>query len=76
MAHKQPTKATVHYRPSQWDIIKVGCSATVFPVDHTSPWVSNTKVCFTSAVQSLGPGEGEFETMNSIYKPKQENTDV
>ena len=69
MTHKQPTKATVHYRPTAWDIIKVGASATVFPTDHTSPWVSNEKVCFTSAVQSYDSATGVFETMNSIYKP-------
>ena len=72
MPHKQPTKATVHYRPSEWDTIKVGASATVFPVDHTSPWVSNEKVCFTSHVLWHDPETGEFETENSIYKPLKE----
>ena len=76
MTHKQPTKATVHYRPSQYDLIKVGASATVFPIDHTSPFVSNEKVCFTSTVQSYNRETGVFETLNSIYKPLKEETNV
>ena len=41
----------------------------VYPVDHTSPLVSNTKACLTSPVIFIDTESGEFHTLNSIYKP-------
>ncbi len=65
-------KKTVQYDVSRGTVgIAVGCSATVWPIDHTSPRVSNNYVCYTSTILRVEP-DGEFETMNSIYKPAKE----
>ena len=64
----QPNKATVQYRPSNFPIVE-GTSAWVYPVDHTSPMVSNKQIARTSRVLSYDRHTGVFETMNSIYKP-------
>lgn len=69
MSH--PTKAVVHYRSAGRSII-VGHSALVYPVDHMSPLVSNTTIAHTSRVIAIREN-GEFETLNSIYKPVKEN---
>lgn len=63
----QPTKATVLYRPSRTPIT-VGESAHVFPINHTSPLVSNRSICHTSLVAWYDEETGTFETDNSIYK--------
>ena len=72
LENKQPAKATVQYRPSVEGSIKVGYSALVWPVDHTSPFVSNEQVAVISKVISYDPETGVFETLNSIYKPFKE----
>lgn len=70
MDHYQLTqKKVVHYRPTSNDFIKLGHGALVYPVDHTSASVSNTKPVRTSQVIGFNPIEGGFETMNSIYRP-------
>jgi hypothetical protein len=61
------TKATVNYATIEGEL-RVGFSALVWPINHTSPWVSNKGIARTSAVVHIGEN-GEFETMNSIYKP-------
>lgn len=66
----QPTKATVFYRPSGFPIIE-GQGAHVYPINHTSPYVSNRHICHTSPVQYYDAESGTFETMNSIYKLKE-----
>lgn len=76
MANQQPAKATVYYRPSKLDVIKVGGSAFIVPVNHTSPFVSNGVRAMTSKVVWLNHTTGEFETLNSIYKPLKEETNV
>ena len=62
-------KKVVMYKP-QDDIIRVGYNAYVYPIDHTSDLVSNTKLVSTSKVVSYNSKTGEFETQNSIYKPQ------
>jgi hypothetical protein len=68
-----PDKAVVHYTPSSDDVIVYGQSAWVYPVDHTSPLVSNTKIVRTSPVVAIGHS-GQFETLNSVYKPVEYST--
>ena len=62
-------KQIVHYTPTDHDYIKVGDSANVYPTDHTSFLVSNSRICHTSQVLSYDEVTGVFETLNSIYKP-------
>lgn len=63
------TKAIVRYTPSEHDIIIRGKPAWVKPIDHTSPYVSNTQNVVTSKVLSIKKN-GVFETLNSIYVPE------
>lgn len=71
---KGNTKPVVHYTPNPHQFIPdvVGKGAMVWPVDHPnhlfSQNVSNETACFTSAVIRIGEN-GEFETLNTIYKP-------
>lgn len=67
-------KPVVHYTPNPKQYIPVhpGGSALVWPVDHTNhvpgQRVSNSTWCTTSEVVRVGDN-GEFETLNTIYKP-------
>jgi hypothetical protein len=61
-------KPIVHYTPTAFDSIVYGFYAYVEPVDHTSPYVSNTRAVTTSRVIRV-ENNGVFETMNSIYIP-------
>lgn len=63
-------KKIVHYKKDSDVHIYVGASAVVFPIDHPGPLVSNTKYIQTSTVISYNRATGEFETLNTIYKPK------
>ena len=66
------TKPVVHYIPNKYQQIKVGISAYVWPVDHPSDLVSNTKAIITSKVVSYDKDTGDFETLNtrySVYRP-------
>jgi len=49
--------------------LELNRSAIVWPINHTSEYVSNTKWATTSAVIRIGEN-GEFETENSIYQPQ------
>jgi len=71
--NKQPEKPTVHYDASKGAHIYEGFKALVYPIDHTSEWVSNTKMVTTSKVIRHDVKSGEFETMNTIYKPMEED---
>jgi hypothetical protein len=60
-------KAVVHYK----DIIgepDIGKQVMLLPVDHTSPFVSNTKYILTSRVKAVHV-DGWFETKNTHYQP-------
>lgn len=61
-------KAMVKFLPSEKNFIKVGHSAYVHPVNHTSPLVSNKRFVFTSEVLEIFK-DGSFETRNSFYQP-------
>lgn len=54
------------------DFCEVGCSALVKPIDHESPYVSNTKMARTSTVISKQIDGLDrvlcFETQNTCYK--------
>jgi hypothetical protein len=65
-------KKTVHYDQSKGAFnIVMGSSAVVFPTDHPdSERVSNTTHVRTSAVVAIR-ANGEFETMNTVYVPKE-----
>ncbi len=62
-------KPIVHYRTDMDFFVKLGKGALVYPVDHSSALVSNTKHILTSEVIQFNPLDGGFETMNTIYKP-------
>jgi hypothetical protein len=59
-------KPTVHYKDIGFKP-EVGACAFVWPLDHQSPRVSNTREVMTSTVVRVGIN-GEFETKNTIYK--------
>lgn len=64
------TKKIVHYNAQKPVYIRVGTSAFVTPIDHPdSERVSNTRPVQTSKVLSFDISTGEFETMNTLYKP-------
>lgn len=57
-------KPVVHYQVAV--LPPIGGSAYVYPVDHPSPLVSNTKAVRTSPVVRIDGDE--FETENTIYR--------
>ena len=67
-------KPIVNYKPSNIDFIQVGYRATVIPTNHPSDLVSNTKIALTTEVISYNKETGEFETLNTIYKPLPDDT--
>ena len=63
------SKPVVRYAPSPKDYVKLGESALIeHPIDHASPYVSNTMPIITSQVVMVRIG-GEFETRNTLYVP-------
>lgn len=67
-------KQIVNYKPSDTDFIQVGCRATIIPTNHPSLLVSNTRIAVTTEVISYNKETGEFETLNTIYKPLPDDT--
>lgn len=67
-------KPIVHYEKNDnlMSQVQVGKPAVLFPVDHTSPFVSNTMLALTSRVVSFDPLTGEIETENTCYIPQPE----
>ena len=63
-------KPVVHYIPDVLDVIRVGTSALITPINHYGYLVSNTKLVKTSKVLNYNPETGIFETENTIYIPK------
>lgn len=62
-------KPVVHYDNEHIPTLMVGIRVYVFPIDHTSPFVSNGGVpALTSPIVKL-EGGGVFETENSRYIP-------
>lgn len=59
----------VHYQKAMGLQFTVHGSAMVYPIDHTSPLVSNTTVAMTSKVQAHDEASGVFVTLNSLYIP-------
>ena len=55
----------VHFSHLVGEVV-VGQPAWVYPIDHTSPLVSNRGICRTSTVQKV-ISEDEFFTLNSHY---------
>ena len=51
--------------------LKVGKSAMIKPIDHASPFVSNTQHVYTSSVVKIN-ADNSFETMNTLYVPTNE----
>lgn len=64
------TKSICYYDPGKFTRISLGGSALIFPLTHYSRDVSLTKHILTSQVIFYDPESGEFETQNTIYKPK------
>lgn len=65
-------KQVVHYRVTPYQYIAVGTSAVVIPVDHPDAIrVTNGEAVLTSEVLSYDAETGEFETLNTLYKPEQ-----
>ncbi len=63
-------KQVVFYKSDVLPDVKVGQSAFVIPLNHTSIWVSSNQIAQTSEVVAIREG-GVFETLNSIYKPEE-----
>lgn len=68
-------KPVVNYRPNEYQHIVVGRPATVWPENHPSYLVTNGRMCYTTVVERLD-ADGEFETMNTIYRPIKETENV
>lgn len=64
-------KPIVLYRKNLSEL-KVGIPVITLPVDHPSEHVSNTGPARTSVVIRIDDSEGEFETMNTIYRLAEE----
>lgn len=65
-------KPTVKYQAdSIVGSLKVGKSAMIKPINHTSPYVSNTQHVYTSTVVKIN-ADNSFETMNTLYVPTNE----
>jgi hypothetical protein len=62
-------KPIVYYDDSADSYIAVGHRAMVYPLNHESKLVSNTKAVITSFVIDYDEKTGEFETLNSKYRP-------
>lgn len=60
-------KKIVHYHAFMGESIVVGHPALIYPLDHPSPDVSNTKMAITSLVISVDRETGDFETENTRY---------
>jgi len=59
-------KAVVHYKgPVRFSENR----ARLWPVDHTSPYVSNQTEAITSPVVSYNDVTGRLETANTVYIP-------
>lgn len=58
-------KPIVHYQAHPDEVIMVGDSANIIPVDHPAGYL-NGRVAHTSGVVSVGP-DGSFETRNTRY---------
>ena len=61
-------KPVVKYKLPIPSIINVGECQVIEPIDHPSPFVSNTKPIITSPVVTVGQ-HGMFATQNTIYVP-------
>lgn len=65
-------KPIVHYDNSSVDpTISVGLPAFVITVDHPSEQVYSGQLAKTSRVIRYDKFTGEFETLNTIYRPAQ-----
>lgn len=65
------TKPVVEYATTEHSFIKLGCRAYVLAIAHpgNSNMSSGTKEVFTSEVIKYDEETGEFETLNTFYKP-------
>jgi hypothetical protein len=63
------SKKIVHYKSDKLSYFIEGASALVHTVDHPGETVSNTKAVLTSVVIRVDHSNGEFETLNTIYRP-------
>lgn len=66
-------KTVVHYVRESLEPVRIGYSAHLRPIDHTSPLVSNQGLARTSPVVAHDPITGRVETRNSIYLPDTED---
>ncbi len=68
-------KPIVEYDASKFVYISLGFSAEIWPLNHPNPRgsVSNTTHVRTSKVITHDEKTGEFETQNTIYKPRNNN---
>ena len=61
-------KPIVHFNIGECFGVAMGQSATIVPVDHTSPYVSNFVPATTSKIITIRD-DGSFETQNTVYVP-------
>lgn len=65
-------KPTVHYYKQLSNNIKLGSRALIHPIDHPdSEHVSNQTWVLTSKVIWHDSESGNFETLNTMYVPKE-----
>lgn len=64
-------KPVVHYSKQDDSVVQLGHPAFIKPIDHPSENVSNESYVITSKVIGLDSETGEFETLNTKYKPEE-----
>lgn len=60
-------KPVVHY--AEMYFCELGKSAMVILADNPTGKPEDARVARTSRVQAFDPASGEFETLNTLYKP-------
>ena len=70
MIDKNTGKQIVRYRAvaMNWPPI-VGSGYGLYPIDHPSPRVSNSAICYTSNIVAIDYDTGRIETQNTVYVP-------
>jgi hypothetical protein len=63
-------KPTVKYKKEEGVLFLLEGGAYLYPIDHPSEHVSNTKGVLTSQVMAHDKDTGRIETRNTVYLPE------